>query len=99
MLGGWQIPRLLALGFEEAAQEGDPSLGRLFLLLLAICGDDPELLQVGDVEAVRAEHGEDDGEEGEAVKEAEYDAEEGNLKIESKKSVRFLLAHKYRDPL
>ena len=80
LLGRWQVPRLLALGFEEAAQEGDPYLGRLFLLLLALCGDDPELLQVGDVEAVRPKHGQDDGEEGEAVEEAEYDAEEGNLR-------------------
>ena len=44
--------------------------------------DPLELLEVGDVEAVGAEHGEDHGQEGEAVEEAEYDAEERHLRKE-----------------
>ena len=53
--------------------------GRQRPVLLGRDMDPLELLEVGDVEAVGAEHGEDHGQEGEAVEEAEYDAEERHL--------------------
>ena len=80
-----QFPRLLAdARLEHAAEYGDTAMrGRQRAVLLRRDMDPLELLEVGDVEAVGAEHGEDHGQEGEAVEEAEYDAEERHLRKRS----------------
>ena len=71
-----QVPRLLALRLQEAAEHGHaPARPGL----LRHVRDDPEV-DGRHVEAVGAEHGEDHGQEGEAVKEPEHDAEEGHLR-------------------
>ena len=60
-----QVPRLR---FEQAAEQGDAAarlgLSRPLLLLRGLHRYHPEFLQVGNVEAVWAEHAEDHGEEG-----------------------------------
>ena len=90
MLAG-QVPGLLSAAgprLEHAAEQGDAAVRGLErpVLLRRDMDPDLQLLEVGDVEAVGAEHGQDHGQEGEAVEEAEYDAEERHLQKERSSS-------------
>merc|ERR1719188_1619133 len=70
-----QVPRLLVPRLQEAAEHGHaPSRPGLLPAALRHFRDDPEPVEID------GGHGEDYGQEGEAVEEPEHDAEERHLK-------------------